>query len=216
MTPFSAVLNYQMLGASHRSHCISLNAGGVFPKSLNHPSYSPLVILVRGRAERAIFLQRMTLHEGVALLIVITFVRSITLSTMRSAAVLAPFFKYPLITGDFSCHFCSYRNGFFYHFRPRWFPKRIPKTSTFITSVLFSTETCWARYDDIFTLRINACFCHFFHNWFRNWYATNTLTASAEITMTIMVVWSVILFISTNASNRDKENEEYNFLHDDS
>jgi hypothetical protein len=31
-----------------------------------------------------------------------------------------------------------------------------------------------------------------------------------------MVVWSVILFISTNASNRDKENEEYNFLHDDS
>ena len=216
MTPFSAVLNYQMLGESHRSHCISLNAGVVFPKSLNHPSYSPLVILVSRRAERAIFLQRMTLHEGVALLIVITFVRSITLSTMRSAAVLAPFFKYPLITGDFSCHFCSYRNCFFYHFRPRWFPKRIPKTSAFISSMRFSTETRWARYDHIFTLRMNTCFFYLFHNWFYYWYATNTLTTSAEITMTILVVWSITLFISKNVTDSNQENKEYYSLHDDS
>jgi len=135
---------------------------------------------------------------------------------MPSAAVVASFFNYPLIARNLSCHFSRYRNCFFYDFRPLWLPKRIPKTSTFISPVRFTTETRWARYDHIFTFRMNTCFCNLFHNWSGNGYATNTLTTSAEITKTIMVVWSVILFISTDATNRDKENKEYYSLHDDS
>jgi len=122
---------------------------------------------------------------------------------MPSAAMVAPFFNHPLITRNFACHFSRYRDCLFYHFRPRWFPKWIPETSAFITSVLFSTEARWARYDHIFTLRMNTCFFYFFHNWFRNGYATNTLTTSADITMTIMVVRPVLLFISTYATKRN-------------
>ena len=135
---------------------------------------------------------------------------------LPSAAVAASFFKHPLITRNFSCHFSRYRNCFFYHFRPRWFPKRIPKTSTFISAVRFPTETRWSRYDYIFTLRMNTCFFYLFHKRFHNWYATNTLTTSAEITMTILVVWSITLFISKNVTDSYKENKEYYSLHGDS
>ena len=141
---------------------------------------------------------------GEVLPIVTTFVRYISSRRTLSAAVVAPFFNHPLITRNFSCHFSRYRNCLFYHFRPRWFPKRIPKTSTFITSVLFSTETRWSRYDHIFTLRMNTCFSHLFHNWFSNGHATNTLTTSTEITMAIMVIRPVLLLISTYAAKRNE------------
>ena len=50
---------------------------------------------------------------------------------------------------------------------------------------------------------MNTYFFYLFHNWFRNGYATNTLTTSTEITMTIMVIWPVLLFISTYAAKRN-------------
>ena len=82
--------------------------------------------------------------------------------------------------------------------------------------MLFSTEAGWARYNHIFTLRMNTCFFHLFHNWFCNWYATNALATSAEITMTITVVWLVILFIGTDATDSDNKNNEYYASHNDS
>ncbi len=82
--------------------------------------------------------------------------------------------------------------------------------------MLFSTEASWTRYDHIFTLRMNTCFFHLFHDRFCNWYATNTLATSAEITMTITVVWLVILFIGTDATDSDKKNNEYYASHNDS
>ena len=82
--------------------------------------------------------------------------------------------------------------------------------------MLFSTEASWARDDHFFTLRMNTCFSNFFHNRFHNWYTTNTLTTSTKITMTIMVVRLVFLFISINATDGDKANNEYYASHDDS
>ena len=63
-----------------------------------------------------------------------------------------------------------------------------------------------ARYDHIFTLRMNTCSC-LFHDRFCNWYATNTLATTKSLTIT--VVRLVILFIGTDATDSDKNNEYY-------